>query len=260
MIRFFEENDKKTIVSIWREAFGDSERRILDFVNNFGKYMLVLETEKRVVSMLTLLPVKIKGKTGRYVYAVATDKSYRNMGFAGDMIEYVKRYVKEIGEEFLVLVPQSASLFDFYKKFGFSELKCAKRFDFKQDTELKKYFSITKLTAKEYFEHRKCYFENSNYVEWDIGMLEYFEKLYEGAYYEIKNGSNTAYAFCYTEGSILVIPEILSKEDTKTVLDGIGAFFGKERVLGVCECRNSERAAMVYPEGFDDAYFGIAMN
>ncbi|MBR4720389.1 MAG: GNAT family N-acetyltransferase [Clostridia bacterium] len=258
MIRFFKETDRKDIVRIWQEAFGDAEKYILDFLDRFGKYMLVLENGKKTVSMLTLFPVKISVDNGRYVYAVATDKNFRNRGFAGELIEYAKRFIQEKNEKFLAILPQNAGLFEFYGKFGFSELKCAIKIDKMVSHAENSDFCVEKIDSAAYFTLREAYFNSKRYVKWDKNMLDYFAQIYNGDYIKLsKNGRIVACAFCYLAGEKVAIPELLTRED---VIDDIGEFFGKKHIVGVKEGIAGEKIAMVYPESYSDCYFGIGMN
>lgn len=258
MIRYFEENDRKTVISIWHNAFGDGPKFVSDFLDVFGKYMLVFEECGRVVSMLTLLPVTVNGEKGRYVYAVATDEAFRNRGFAGELIEYAKSFLKKENENFLVLMPQNDGLFAYYKKLGFFELKCAQKIDKTVLLNEKNDIFAEEIDSVTYFKLRDTYFTGRKYVKWDIKMLDFFAKIYNGKYLKLSKGKKTVgCAFCHIQGNKIVISELLTKED---VLDSIGSFFDKNQVIGFKESKNGERVAMVYPESFSDCYFGIGMN
>ncbi|MBR0277293.1 MAG: GNAT family N-acetyltransferase, partial [Clostridia bacterium] len=189
---------------------------------------------------------------------VATDKDFRNRGFAGELIEYAKQFVRKKNEKFLVILPQNDGLFDFYKKFGFSELKCAAKIDeiisYTKDSR----FFIEKTDSAEYFMLREAYFEGKKYVKWDKDMLDYFIKVYDGEYIKIsEKGRTVASAFCYEAEDKLIISELLTKED---VLSSIGEFFYKKHILGFKEEALGKRFAMIYPESYVGSYFGIGMN
>lgn len=258
MIRFFEEKDRWAVVSIWQEAFGDSEALVSEFLDLFGKYMLVVEFEKKVVSMATFFPVKANGKCGRYIYAVATDKNYRKMGFAGALLEYAKQGVKGCKEDFLVILPQNNELFGFYKKFGFSELKCVKYIDKTPLCNKKSEIIIEEISAKEYYDCRDAYFNGKGYVEWSMDMLRFFTRLYNGAYLKLtKMGKTVALLFCYAVGDEIFAPEVLTNDGA---FKKIGKLLGKSTFSGIKACKNGESFAMIYPEEFSDCYFGIGMN
>ena len=116
MIIFAEEKHKKQIISLWREAFGDGEDEISFYLENILKYLVVFIEKERVCGMLAMLPVAMGDKKGRYIYAVATKKTERGRGISTALLDFAKQYIERNGENFLVLVPQEESLFDFYKK------------------------------------------------------------------------------------------------------------------------------------------------
>ena len=261
MIRFFEKKDEHAVVAIWAEAFGDKESEILKFLHTFGQYMLVLEFEGKPVSMLTLLPVTANGEKGRYVYAVATEKSSRGKGFAGELIEYAKQYIEENGEKFLVILPQSESLFGFYGKFGFYTLKCAIRIEKTGCISGENAASAEKISAIEYFECRKEYFSGRKYVEWDVKMLNFFAEIYDGCYLKLSDGNKKiGFAFCYSCGNKVVVPELLAYDGEFAALNAICRLFGKDNAACNKEAENGKNTAMIYPESFSDSYFGIGMN
>lgn len=261
MIRFFEKNDEKTVVSLWIDTFGDKKEFVCDFLSRFGRYMLVLEYEEKVVSMLTLFPVKIGNENGRYVYAVATDKYFRSRGFAGKLIEYAKKLVADNNEKFLVILPQNSSLFDFYKKFGFSELNCVKYISKQISKSKENLLNVETVNENEYFDLRKQYFKNGRFVEWDIDMLSFFKNIYSGTFLKLsENGKETGLAFCFKNDDVLYVSELLVSKNEDKTLCSLGYFFNKNSVIAIRESKNGEKFAMIYPKEFTDCYFGLGMS
>ena len=124
MIIFAEKKHISDIAALWNEAFGDKLADVLVYLKTLIEYCVVFEENNKVLGMLFLLPVKCGIKKGRYVYAVATLKSHRGMGISTALIEFAKGFVNDNNEDFLILVPQSESLFKFYEKRGFVSLSC----------------------------------------------------------------------------------------------------------------------------------------
>lgn len=260
MIRFLEKNDKDAVISLWQEAFGDKSEEISVFLDFFNENLLVFEEDGQIVSMLTLIKTEIDGKKGRYIYAVATDKRFRGMGYASRLIEFAKQFISENDEKFLVLVPRNKPLFDFYKRQGFCELSCAetikKKISFKENTDLKTEI----IDAKEYFYLRNAYFSGEKYAVWDINMLEFIKNAYKGDFFALKkNHILCGTGFCYKQGDLLVISELLEKEKSDEIIDTMGTFFGVKEVFCIKAQKYGERFAMIYPKEFCDAYFGLAM-
>ena len=190
MIRFFEEKDKTAVIQLWQEAFCEKQEDIAVFLEFVKDSMLVLEEDGRVVSMLTLMKTAIGEDVGRYIYAVATDKRFRSMGFASKLIDYAKQFVADNNEKFLTLVPREASLFDFYKKHGFCELFCAKKMEGKIEVDKDCKVKAEIIDAEDYADFRNAYFSGRRYVVWDKKRLGFMEKAYEGNFFALKRDNS----------------------------------------------------------------------
>jgi GNAT superfamily N-acetyltransferase len=260
LIRFFEEKDKESVVSLWHEAFGDKKEEIAVYIEFFGENLLVCENDGQIVSMMTLIKTAIGTEKGRYVYAVATGKKFRGMGFASRLIDFAKQYISANNEKFLVLVPQEASLFDFYKKRGFYELCCSEKIKSKTHFNKKTNIIIDIISEKEYFDFRNIYFSGERYAKWGIEMLEFMKKIYDGNFFALKKGNKVFGAgFCYNLGDFLVISELLQRGNHNESIDALVNFFEADRVVCVKEKKHGDKFAMIYPQKYTDAYFGLAM-
>ncbi|MGI6685308.1 MAG: GNAT family N-acetyltransferase [Bacillota bacterium] len=113
---------------IWRLCFGDSD----EFIDFFfaHKYKedetMVLLHNGEVAARLTMLPVKLVTPArevfhGSMLYAVATHPENQNQGFAGRLMNYTHRFLREKNKAFAVVVPAEQGLFDFYRKHGYQE-------------------------------------------------------------------------------------------------------------------------------------------
>ncbi len=108
---------KEQIINLWQSVFGDDREYIEFFLDNCkNKICLGTFSEEQLCSMLFLLDVSYSSYKGKYVFAVATEKSHRNKGYAGGLIEEAKLYM----DDFLCLVPAEKSLFSYYEKHGFN--------------------------------------------------------------------------------------------------------------------------------------------
>ncbi len=146
-------SDKNQIINLWKNVFGDDEDYIKFFLNGCkNKLCLGYFVDNELVSMIFLIDCKYGSYIGKYVYAVATDKKYRNKGYASLLINEAKKNMND----FLWLIPAEESLFDYYSKLGFK----------------------TKL------------YSNSNYInkiEFDENDL-IINELYEGSAFEFPKG------------------------------------------------------------------------
>lgn len=254
MIRFYEEKDRNAVVRLWQEAFGESEKEILPFLDFINKDMFLIEENGQIISMLSLIKVKIGALKGRYVYAVATDKRFRGRGYAGKLLDFAKSLISANKEDFLVILPRNEGLYAFYGKSGFTPLCCAKRISRKIGA--KAAYKIEKITAGEYAELKKTYFSGEKYVEFDIKTLDFMQKAYNG---EFLKAEGAGIAFCHKQADLLVIHELLANTSEAEIIDAMGIFLGANRA----ECIKAEKSGgnfgMIYPPCYNDVYFGLGM-
>ena len=171
MIRLCNVSDYENIIRIWNDAFGDSKDFILSFLDKFSKYVYILDN----LAIMTLLPVTLNNKKGRYIYAVAVDKGMRNCGLGKELIEFAK----ENCEDFCVLVPADKGLFEYYKKLGFFNNSCIGKFeDATKDVE---------ISAEDYFILRDNLLEN--YIKWSAENLSKIKELYGAKFYKNKEST-----------------------------------------------------------------------
>ncbi|MBQ2890941.1 MAG: GNAT family N-acetyltransferase [Clostridia bacterium] len=187
MFEFFSEKHREGVISLWNKTFKDSREMIENYLDNMCKNNMVLITEEdRVIAMASILPVTIRDKKGRYVYAVATDENYRGKGYGKAIMDEIDKIIKERDEHFAVLVPASESLFDFYEKLGYKQTVFA-------PPETKIQEDGDQIGPEEYFKIRDEILKDLDYVKWSKKDLEYIlsfgeiRKINGGAVY-IENG------------------------------------------------------------------------
>ncbi len=227
MFEFFSEKYREGVIFLWNKTFKDSREMIENYLDNMCKNNMVLITEEdRVIAMASILPVTIRDKKGRYVYAVATDGNYRGKGYGKAIMGEIDKIIKERDEHFAVLVPASASLFDFYEKLGYNQTVFAP-----PGTKIQE--GGEKIGPEEYFKIRDEILKDLDYIKWSEEQLKYIlsfgeiRKMNDGAVY-IENGK---------------VVENLTKE-----------IFREEwsRPLALIKYINCEE--------FKKPYFGLAMN
>ena len=168
MISFAEGRHKIGIITLWQEAFGDSEEVILDYINSLHTpdNMIVYEDNGKVVGMASMLAISCKDKKGRYIYAVATAKSHRGRGICRKLMDFAEETAKKRGEGFLILVPAEKTLFDFYGKMGYNQIVYAPHTaEFVEEGKI--------LTAKEYYNIRQNVLKEADLIGWDEETLNY---------------------------------------------------------------------------------------
>lgn len=121
---------------LWETVFGDT-RAVTDafFANAFFPDGCFYESaDGRAVSALYLLPVTLESKKGFYLYAAATLPDHRGNGIMGRLINEALTYAKSVAD-FVYLCPAEQSLYDYYRRFGFSQTLYA-RFSDENDSSL----------------------------------------------------------------------------------------------------------------------------
>lgn len=259
MIVFAENKHITDITKLWCEAFGDREEDVLVYLNTLIKYCVVFEDNGKVAGMLFLLPVTCGINEGRYVYAVATLKEYRGRGISTALLDFAKMFIAENNESFLVLVPQTKSLFDFYGKRGFKAFSCVNKINvscLKDDGT----FNFQKISVKEYYEERKEYLANMSFVEWNDEMLQFAKKMYSGDFYRIdEDGKEIGIAFVTKNGDEIVVKEVLSTKLHRAV-KAIQSIYCTQKRSIVYPDKNGEPFAMMYPDVYTDSFFNIALD
>ena len=123
IIRCAKSTDIDSIKALWNECFPDD----LKFAKFFFEKIYeedgarLTEVDGEIAGMLHVFPRTLKTPYGelfaKYIYGVGTAKKYRGRRIAGDLLDSEAQ-----GCDLLVLIPQDEGLFDFYKKYGFSEI------------------------------------------------------------------------------------------------------------------------------------------
>lgn len=124
--RLAKKEDLEGLKEIWKLSFGDEDRFIdLYFQNrDWSSETAVLQTDGRIVSMQTLIPVSMMGEDGEkcsaaMLYAVATHPDHQKRGYADQLIEFANQTLLAEGRGATVLVPATEELFRFYEKRGY---------------------------------------------------------------------------------------------------------------------------------------------
>lgn len=126
---YFENEDlKKQAVSLWHEAFGDSEEYINFFLSAHKGCTFVPLTENgELVSALYLIDGVLNGVEGFYLFAAATFKAHRSKGYMARLLQLAEETAKQKNKSFIALVPAEKSLFDYYSRFGYKTAFYAKK-------------------------------------------------------------------------------------------------------------------------------------
>lgn len=114
---------KQEIIEIYKESFEEYppfDLKLFEFGMDYVEY---LEEDGEVKSILFLLPCLLVREeceiSAKYIFAAATKKSCRKMGYMEKLLDRVKRE----NEDFLFLRPANPDLINYYAKMGFETLK-----------------------------------------------------------------------------------------------------------------------------------------
>lgn len=178
MIRLSQTKDIPDIITLWNEAFGDSEEDIRFFLDR--KYIpentVVYDDNGKIASVLFLLSgdMIISGKVypSYYLYAAATLQSYRGKGIMGKMLEYSKNLASGRGIEFICLRPGEKSLFDFYKKHGYKTVFYSKKLSVGANRLIPN-DGLSDNPPENLAEIRDNYLNNSDYFRWSEDSIRF---------------------------------------------------------------------------------------
>lgn len=123
IIRHAKKDDIERLKELWVECFPNDVEYSKFFFERIFKLdcARVVEAGGEVVAMLHSFPYDFSTPDGKlcakYIYGVGTSKKYRGRGLAGKLLQY-----EASSCDFIAIIPQSESLFDFYKKHGYTEI------------------------------------------------------------------------------------------------------------------------------------------
>lgn len=213
MIRFSNEKDIPQIVSLWSEAFGDGEKEIRFFLDEWYKPQntLVCELNGEVVSMLFLLEGSFCFEGAEYpayyLYAACTAKKSRGNGLMGKLLVFAERTAYERNYDFICLMPGEKSLFDFYSRFGYIPAFktnyisfSAQEYSFDGDAEIDN-------SAVDLSEMRNSFLSGNPYFKWSGKAIDFAfaqNRLYGGSSVSTSKG----YSLYFSEDSKTVVKEI----------------------------------------------------
>ncbi|MGL5772993.1 MAG: GNAT family N-acetyltransferase [Bacteroidales bacterium] len=115
--------ERNEIAQLWKLAFGDTDdfiQRYLDIAER-KHFLHSMQVDGQLTSFLNLIPLSCSigdiNYQGFYLFGVATDPQVRGLGYSRSLFRDV---LAVSHADFIVTVPASQSLFDFYATQGFS--------------------------------------------------------------------------------------------------------------------------------------------
>ena len=112
----------KHLISLWQEAFGDTE----EFIDGFfctafsPARCRCMATSRKVHAALYWMDVRLGEQRYAYIYAVAVAKNRRGKGLSRALMEDAQAHLALRGYDGVLLVPGSEELRGFYEKLGYT--------------------------------------------------------------------------------------------------------------------------------------------
>ncbi len=258
--------DKEAILNIWTVCFGADQRyqNILTANDYSLKDTYVLEVNKEIASILTVLPVDFCGqgetRRGSYLYGVATLPKFRGNGYSSKLMKEVLDKLSQEGSDFALLYPAEEGLQSFYAAQGF--VPCGTQWDMEvseeqQEAWLEKVDDYTDSgyelepvgSGKEYGQLRHGLLEASCAANKGEGYFLWSPEHYafnhnEAGYYGgglckiSKDGEAVAIAGCWPSGNNspwergkIIVKEFFAQEEHKEAALAILAEFAGSKAL-----------------------------
>lgn len=167
-LRKAQQEDIPALYTLWEEAFGDTKETIDLFFDTCFQMQntLVAVCDGQVRSVVYLLRNALQNGgeafSASYIYAAATEKTYRGKGLMHALLTFVAETETARGTDFLYLVPANAHLFRYYEKCGY-HIAFGKQIRTFSRAELQSFAEIVKSTVP--------------YIAWNRAVLQFSKKL-----------------------------------------------------------------------------------
>lgn len=185
MIRNATNEDVPQLLTLWQEAFGESEADAAFYLKHRSKpqHMLVMEQEGDILGMLSMLPFDLKSGDkvfpARYVFAVATRASHQRQGISAELLSKAHEKMKSEGASASVLVPASPALFDFYRKRGYETFFYQKKLllEAQEITDIPDGDAKPCAVEDFYRLREKAFGDSALFARWDLDALAFITRI-----------------------------------------------------------------------------------
>lgn len=236
---------------LWQQAFGDTDA-FLDsfFATGFSPDRCrCLWENDHLAAALYWFDCSWEEKPVAYLYAVATDETYRGRGLCRTLMEDTHSHLRDKGYAASVLVPGTKELFGLYKKMGYRTFGYAREFSCQAAGAP---VHLQTLTPEEYAKRRGAFLPTGSVLQ-EGAILDFFQT--QGAFYAGENFLLAGVA----DKEILIAQEFLGDASAAPgILKTLDVKEGRFRAPG-----RKKPFAMFYPlqnHAKPPTYFGIALD
>lgn len=236
---------------LWKQAFGDTD----GFLDGFFRAGFAIERcrfaslDGQLAAALYWFDCHWEGKKLAYLYAVATDESYRGKGLCRGLMEDTHRHLKGLGYAGAVLVPGSDGLFALYEKMGYRPFCPMETVTVKAgDTPV----CIRPVSADAFEQLRRSRVPAGSVLQEDETVA------FAATFCDFCTGEDTLMCFSH-EGGTLYVQEYLGDA---ALLGGIIKALHAEKAVVRLPGGSTPTAMYHALDGTDElpTYFGIALN
>lgn len=175
------ESEFPKLRELWKEAFGDDDSFIDAFKStSFSPARArIAVIGEQVASALYFFDCECDGCPIAYLYAIATAKKYRGMGICRELMKNTHLHLQECGYTGALLVPAEDTLFDFYKKIGYSHVGYLKKISV---DAADKAISLNEIDKRDYANIRRKLLPSISVIQEGscLDFLETQAKFYKG--------------------------------------------------------------------------------
>ena len=131
------DNARQQLMELWKRSFDDTDAFVLLFFTHVYRKenALYIEQGGRIVSALQMLPYTLQYYGMEipvsYIYGACTHPEERGKGWMSTLIQKAFKVMAERHIALTVIIPAEKSLFDYYRRFGYTEA-----FDYATETIL----------------------------------------------------------------------------------------------------------------------------
>ncbi len=236
--------------ALWKEAFSDTDEFLDVFFSTAFSFdrSFCIEENGEIVSALYIFDCLYKGEKIAYIYAVATAKSHRGKGLCRKLMDYTHSILKNAGYKGAILVPSSASLFEFYSKAGYKTCCYLSKKEIFAGASAE---PVTKIRTDEYASLRREFLPEG-------GVIQEGENLsFLHTYADFYKGKDFLFTASIEEDTLICHEYLGNIEKASNVLNSLCLVKGKFRTID-----NETPFAMYLPFEGDDypTHFGFAFD